>query len=246
MTNYPPVLSFGGGVNSTALAILLVNEGWRGHIVFSDTGTEWPDTYCFMDYFEREWLKPRGLSITRLGKEWRIGQYKVNLLEYCQWRKMIPFQKNRWCTQDYKVKPMQRWCRANGMDNEADVMLGIALDESWRMASRVRPLVNRRIDRTGCVAIIQAEGLDTPRKSGCYICPFQRIGQWRELWERYPLLFTQAESLEAESSARRGKLSTYDGSGKTTLAMRRLAFESQMELFDDEEYLEYRPCQCHL
>ncbi len=31
-----------------------------------------------------------------------------------------------------------------------------------------------------------------------------------------------------------------------TLAQRRLAFESQMELFDDEEYLEYRPCQCHL
>jgi hypothetical protein len=33
------VLSFGGGVNSVALAILLVNEGWRGHIVFADTGT---------------------------------------------------------------------------------------------------------------------------------------------------------------------------------------------------------------
>ena len=32
------LLSFGGGVNSTALAILLINEDWRGPIVFADTG----------------------------------------------------------------------------------------------------------------------------------------------------------------------------------------------------------------
>ncbi len=30
-------ISYGAGVNSTALAILLVNEGWRGDIVFVDT-----------------------------------------------------------------------------------------------------------------------------------------------------------------------------------------------------------------
>lgn len=39
------IVSFGAGVNSTALAILLVNEGWRGPIVFADPGAEWPETY---------------------------------------------------------------------------------------------------------------------------------------------------------------------------------------------------------
>jgi len=65
------MLSFGAGVNSTALAILLINRGWKGEIVFSDTGCEWPDTYCFMDYFENEWLRPHGLEIVRLkGMPW--------------------------------------------------------------------------------------------------------------------------------------------------------------------------------
>ena len=50
-------LSFGGGVNSTALAVLLVRgklpqfEPWR--IVFSDTGEERPETYTYLrDHFE--------------------------------------------------------------------------------------------------------------------------------------------------------------------------------------------------
>lgn len=32
------LISFGAGVNSVAMTILLVNEGWRGPIVFCDTG----------------------------------------------------------------------------------------------------------------------------------------------------------------------------------------------------------------
>lgn len=50
-------LSYGGGVNSTALAVLLAGgrfpkyENWR--IVFSDTGEEKPETYAFIkDFFD--------------------------------------------------------------------------------------------------------------------------------------------------------------------------------------------------
>ncbi len=243
----PPVLSFGAGVNSTALAILLVNEGWRGHIVFSDTGTEWPDTYCFMTMFENTWLKPRGLSITRLGAEWRGKTFSMSLIERCEWKHTIPLIHLRWCTGEYKVKPLERWYASHGLVNETDVMIGIAADESWRMGTRCRPLVDHHIDRDGCAAIIHTEGLDIPRKSGCYICPFQRNSQWRELWERYPELYARAQALENSPRRMPGRDGlVLDAAGKTTLAMRRLAFESQMELFDDEEYLEYRPCQCHL
>jgi 3'-phosphoadenosine 5'-phosphosulfate sulfotransferase (PAPS reductase)/FAD synthetase len=84
------LISFGGGVNSTAMAIMLVNEGWRGPIVFSDTGCEWPETYCFMDMFESEWLKPRGLEITRIGAEWRTEAREGSLVEYCEAHGMVP------------------------------------------------------------------------------------------------------------------------------------------------------------
>lgn len=60
------MISFGAGVNSIAMTIMLVAAGWRGPIVFADTGGEWPETYCYMRTFEKQWLKPRGLEITRL------------------------------------------------------------------------------------------------------------------------------------------------------------------------------------
>ena len=243
------VLSFGGGVNSVALAILLVNEGWRGHVVFSDTGTEWPDTYCYMEMFEREWLKPRELEIVRLGVEFRGSTRTKALIEHCEERRVIPVQHPRWCTRDYKVRPMQRWCKAHGLSNDQSI-LGIAADESWRMPLARRPLVDRGIDRDGCVRIIKGAGLSVPHKSGCYICPFQRNDQWRELWTRYPELFERAARLErmprnkTEGWVGRGYVLAADG--HTTLAQRRLAYESQMQLFDDEELMEYRPCLCSL
>lgn len=83
------MVSFGAGVNSTAMVITLAEEGWRGPIVFADTMGEKPETYCYMDYFEREYLKPRGLAITRLlpgdettakpRKHWRLIAYESRL-----------------------------------------------------------------------------------------------------------------------------------------------------------------------
>ena len=240
------VLSFGAGVNSTALAILLVNEGWRGQIVFADTGCEWPDTYCFMDYFEAQWLRPRGFEIVRLGQEWRAPSYAASVIEHCERHNTIPMAHPRWCTSNFKVRPLHRWMTANKMTPETE-LIGIALEESWRMPSRARPLVERRIDRDACVHIIQTEGLDVPRKSGCYICPFQRDSQWHELWQRYPELYARAERLEQSRKARRARITTLDIAGKTTLTARRQRYEAQMPLLDPldmDELLEYRPCIC--
>jgi len=244
-TTTSKVLSFGGGVNSVALAILLINEGWRGHILFADTGTEWPDTYCYMNTFESEWLTPRGHKIVRLDAKWRTRGYALPLLDYCEATGHQPLAHPRWCTKHYKVKPLHKYMQSLGIEPETE-LIGIAADEAWRMPSRLRPLVDRTIDRPGCVDIIQAEQLEVPRKSGCVICPFQRNAQWRELWKRYPQLFTRAEALERQITAKRGRMSALDVNGKVTLAQRRLAYESQMELFDDEDFLEYRPCMCQL
>ena len=253
MTDYRPVLSYGGGVNSTALAILAVNEGWRGPIVFSDTGTEWPDTTCFMDMFERDWLAPRGLRIERIGAEWRHKGWHEHLIEYCERARVVPMGMRRWCTIEYKIKPLEAWCAARGLSNDSDVMIGIAADESGRMMSACRPLVDRYIDRKGCVRIIQSEGLSVPRKSGCYICPFQRDSQWRELWTRHPDLFTRAERMEENARRRRtnrrgGNPLVLDIAGKVTLAQRRFTYENQIEIaeIDMDKLLEYRPCTCSL
>jgi len=242
------ILSFGAGVNSTALAILLINGGWKGEIVFSDTGCEWPDTYCFMTYFENEWLRPRGFQIVGLkGMPWhRKGKHLeimgCSLIEYCEAAHVIPLAAMRWCTSEWKVRPLQRY-----QDGQT-TMLGIAADEAHRQGDAIRPLVEWGIGRQDCVDIIAAEGLPIPRKSGCYICTFQGNTQWRELWERHPKLFDRAMRLEEGTAGSKSARwnTTLDPHGKITLRMRKLSYESQMVLpeIDMDALLAYRPCVC--
>ena len=242
MTDYDGIpISFGGGVNSTAMIIMLAKAGWHGDIVFSDTGREWPETYCYMDYFEAEWLRPRGLSVTALrGLPWQRKSEGRSLIEYCEHANVIPMAAVRWCTVEWKAAPVDRYC--------GQTLIGIAADEAHRQKDRICPLCDENITRQGCIEIIQAAGLDVPQKSGCYICPFMRKSQWYELWRRHPELYARAENLEIMVSEKRGKLATLDPSGKVTLAQLRRGFENQIELpgFDMDDLLEYQPCVCGL
>jgi hypothetical protein len=243
------VISYGAGVNSTAMAIMLINQGWKGQIVFSDTGCEWPETYCFMDYFEREWLKPRGFEIIRIkGKPYHRLAGGISLIEYCETHHKIPMAAVRWCTMDYKVRALGYWCELNGNPEQ---LIGIAADESHRKPESNRPLVDASITREGCYKIIEAEGLSVPRKSGCYICPFQRPSGWKQLWQEHRELFERAARLE-ESTVRDidGRYQvTLDPAGKITLRQRQHAFEHQIPMFDQVDYddlLRFKPCICEL
>ena len=219
-------ISFGGGVNSVAMTILLVNEGWRGDIVFADTGCEWPETYEYMDAFEREWLNPHGLKIRRLdrmaGPGWDKMAEGLSLIEYCESRHVLPVPHRRWCTINWKVQPLAPY---------DEMYLGIAADESHRSVGKLRPLCDRHITRRECKRIIRAEGLAVPQKSGCYICPFQRKTQWRRLWEQHPDLFERAAQLEEMVSEKRNKVSTLDPSGLRTLRDLQAQFELQARLW---------------
>jgi len=228
-------ISFGAGVNSTALAIMLVQEGWRGPIVFSDTGTEWPETMAYLEGF-RGWLAPYGLDVTVVDGAYRRGKTALPLIEYCEYYRLTPLPARRWCTSRWKVEPLQRWCRANGLAFE-DMLVGIAADEARRQPDRIRPLVERRIDRDGCIDVIHAAGLDTPPKSGCWICPFQREAQWRQLYLHHPDLFERAARLEEAATARRadGHITHQRRSRDVTLRQLEASFRAQLPLFPTQE-----------
>ncbi len=57
------------------------------------------------------------------------------------------------------------------------------------------PLIERGIDRKGCERIIREHGLPVPMRSGCFICPFQRLSQWRHLRTVHPELYCKARQL---------------------------------------------------
>jgi 3'-phosphoadenosine 5'-phosphosulfate sulfotransferase (PAPS reductase)/FAD synthetase len=256
VTGLPEVLSFGGGVNSTALAILLVDNGWWGRLVFCDTGCEWPETYCYMQYFEAAWLRPRGLEIVRLaGVPWQRYDGGVALIDYCEARRVIPMAAVRWCTSEWKVKPMQRYLFGEVFDKRREVdtgciqayMLGISAEEAHRKPEACRPLVDWDVDRDQCETVIAAEGLAIPRKSGCYICPFQRQPIWRELWKLHPDLFERAARLEENARNKGGDdRIVYDPHGTYSLRDRAVQFANRELLpgLEEEDLSVWRPCEC--
>lgn len=228
------MISFGGGVNSTAMTILLVNEGWRGPIVFADTGAEWPETYCYMTYFEDIFLKPLGLNIVRLhppSEFYTETQTQAGLEEYCRQKKIMPFTTMRWCTARWKIRPMKRWMEKFGYTIK---LLGIAFDEGHRV-KKIRedercPLIEKELGRQDCKNVIEREGLPIPHRSCCFFCPFQREPAWRELWKKHPDLYERAVQLECLASERQGKQMKLRHKSAWTLGQLRMKFESQMEM----------------
>ncbi len=237
---YP--LSFGGGVNSVALAVLLVAEGWREPIVYAETGSEWPETDAYVAMFDG-WLQERGLSITRLGPEWRPASYQVPLIDYCEHYGIVPGSFQRWCTTRFKVEPITRWCEANGYDYD-DQLLGIASDESRRQPERVRPLVDRGIDRNGCARIIADAGLPLPPKSACWLCPFQGAAEWRYLYQTHRDLYERAAALERATTERRGRRTVLMANGQQTLDEFAAGIEAQTTWLEFTDY--YSPCLCRI
>jgi 3'-phosphoadenosine 5'-phosphosulfate sulfotransferase (PAPS reductase)/FAD synthetase len=238
------MISFGGGVNSVAMTIMLIEQGWRGPIVFADTGSEWPETYCYMRYFEREWLKPRGLEGTILppGSAWHQKERDCSLEDYCKRWSILPLLSTRWCSVRWKRDPIHAWAAAHPVDVQ---LLGISADEPRRIRDDpgVRyPLYEEDITRRECQRIIQRAGLDIPFKSGCFFCPGQALADWRRLYTEHPDLYERAALLEERASAKHNKKATLDSHGISLRehAARRWAGQMQMDLS------QWLPCLCSL
>jgi len=192
------ILSYGGGVNSVALMILLLREQRPlDGVVFADTGGEVPETYAYLDV-TRAYLAQHGVPFTVVAKRGRT------LYETAWERRVIPSTIWRWSTRDYKVLPILRHYRALG--GHVNQYLAIAWDEIERMKSsrvdyvtNLYPLVDRRITRADCVALIQEAGLPIPPKSACFFCPFGTLDRWRWLYATHPDLYEKAMALEERS-----------------------------------------------
>lgn len=187
-------------MNSTALLHVLLDEGLPiDEVVFADTGAEKPETYAYMAEWILPFLAARGVPYARVAA-------KETLEERCLRGHTVPDRRYRWSTRDYKIRPITRHLRPHA-ERGVTVYIGIAFEELDRMRDGHRPwitnaypLVDRRIDRAGCEAVLRAKGWPVPPKSGCYFCPFARISEWRDLLERHPDLWARARRIEENGS----------------------------------------------
>jgi hypothetical protein len=236
-------LSYGGGVNSTALAILMVRgklpqyDPWR--IVFADTGDEQPGTYAFIkDHFE-PWLEAHGRKLETVRAD-------ETVLERWEKLQVTGSRMLRACTEKSKIIPVKLHIEANGGGIS---LLGVDAGEDHRMPGSVRPLVDLGINRAGCEEIIKVEGLPSPGKSGCWHCPFMRVGEVIKLAKLDPCKFERIERLENAATAAHGLQP--DGQPRTQWGGKTASYwrgrANQGDIFYDEWHLsdEALPCACH-
>lgn len=246
-------LSFGAGVNTTALSLLLLWLGRKIEHIFSDlgAGAEHPRTVAFVEGYA-EMVRVEGAKFTVIGSDsfCRIPSERMSLLDYIKLHQTTPRVPGpRWCTVSFKIRPIEKYARLKLYGQ----MLGIDAGESHRAAGGAGvfyPLIEADIDRAECHEIIEAFGVCNPGKSGCMFCP--RVTRWYvyQLWREGLIDYR----LQVEEIPWRGKAEdpkhgqvvplAYSG-GRGRLTREMIAdWERGENIPDPSERLEDLPCAC--
>lgn len=253
------VISYGGGVQSTALLVLAA----RGRIDFktflmANVGddSEDPRTLDYVRYVAAPYAKEHGIDLHLLDRVKRDGTTETlwgRLMREGSRSLPIPVRMdngapgNRLCTADFKIKVTGKWVKEHGAtkDNPATIGIGISRDEIMRANNRrcephervVYPLIGigeetgLSMNRQDCMNLIASEGLPVPPKSSCFFCPFHRPQAWVELRRERPDLFDKSVQLERTLNERRSEL------GKDKVWLTRFAMPLDQAIGEPEALL---------
>ena len=206
------VVSFGAGLNSSAVLVGLRERGERPDaIVFADTGGERPETYAHRDAMNA-WCKRHGFpEIVTVRK----GGRQETLEENCLRMKMLPSLAYgfKGCSHKYKIEPQEQW--ANNHDQCKAVwkaggrvlkLIGYDADEHHRAKipedkkyTYRYPLVEWDWGREDCAEAIKRAGICLPGKSACFFCPATRVHEIRAMAATHPDLVRRALEIEANA-----------------------------------------------
>lgn len=246
-------VSYGGGVNSTALLIEMHRRNVRPDvIIFSDTGGELPETYRFVDEFSN-WLVER--DFPEIIKVQSIVHGKADTLEaHCLRYESLPSLAYGFksCSARFKVEPQERWMRhyepAKKLwksGGKVLKLLGFDAGERRRVKERIDkryyygyPLVEWGWDRRKCREVVIEVGLK-PAKSACFFCPASKKHEILKLAREHPDLYERAIEMEDQAD-----LHSIKGLGRN-FSWRDLVNADQAQLRLFEEIWDDMPCGCY-
>ncbi len=222
----PLIVCYGGGVDSTAMLILLKRNGITpAAITFADTGGEKPETYDTVRAMS-QWCEAVGFPPVTWCKYQPSRAPYADLEGNNTANETLPSlafgmkscsMKWKAQPQDYAIKgcksgpnacePHPAWidakargvkpCKLIGYDNgPADLRRAKRLKTEDKSFSYAYPLQLVGWTREDCIREIIAEGLPVPIKSACFYCPASQ--KWELYWlaGKHPDLFERALQLE--------------------------------------------------
>jgi hypothetical protein len=188
-------LSF--GKDSTCLALALKDREPRPYTyVCTPTGDELPEMVGHM-----------------LAVEAMLGQEVVKLTNgtlatQINAQRMLPNFRARWCTRLLKLKPFGEFMASHA---PCVAYVGIRDDEDEREGTR--PGGDSAPVGTECrqdfpfqrwgwglpevLSYLAAKAIAIPDRTDCARCPYQKLGEWYNLWSMHPAIYASAEADEA-------------------------------------------------
>jgi len=222
-------VSVSGGLDSTALAILVSQTMPKAKYIFADTGDEFPQVYNHLDKMEFV----LDIEIIRVGRSDTLGQYEID-------NKFFPSPRARFCTRMFKIEPIERY-----LINYTPFKLAIGIradeDRKGNIADyAIYPLVEYNIRKCDVVTLCQDKDL-IPQypwymsRGGCYSCFFKSKNELLGLAKYEPELFNNLiERENAVQDKRKKHYSMFEHLHKLPLSsVKKIADEQeQIEMFE--------------
>ena len=187
------IWSSGGGVQSSAIAALICKGELKPDLsIIVDTEREASTTWEYLDKWVDPALIAAGCTLHRVKKS---DYATVDLYSKKSGDLLIPAytresgnlgKLNTYCSSEWKVRVLRRWAVDQGV-KQATNWLGITIDELRRVKitdgkwQQAYPLIERRMTRGDCIALVKTMGWPEPPKSSCWMCPNMRPSQWEEM-----------------------------------------------------------------
>ncbi len=246
------IVPFGCGVNSVAMMVLLVQQGFPvDYIVFANTGGysnmgEKYETYRYKRFFSN-WLKSKGYPEIKTVTYNAEGLYREMIR-----LKTLPSIAFGWktCSQKWKIQASDKYLKKQGVTDRLKI-LGYDAGESHRTNKDYTedgvkfwyPLVEWGLDRMDCVKVIIDAGLPLPPKSSCFFCPNMEASEIHDLKNNDLCRLDKALFMEENAQER---LTSIRGLGRKK-KWKEILTQPFLELSEDEKFmLEKMPCQCSL
>jgi len=183
-------LSFGDGVNSVALYLIMRDMDIEFEAIYVNHGGDAPETQKYLEYFIN-----KGNPITILKPD--VEGYS-NIYDYYFFKRKVPSKMRRDCTDKFKIRPFYKY-----VDTPCFCHLGIDYDEQRRARLNSKKgvenhylLIEMKINRQSCKDIIFYHGYDIPPKSSCFFLYIQKKHEWEDLQKNHPILYKKAVDLE--------------------------------------------------
>jgi hypothetical protein len=179
--------------------------------VFADTGWEPRAVYQHLDWLTAELagritvqrvaggnLREDALDVASASKG-RFASMPLHVLK----RSGEKGQLRRQCTKEYKLAPIRRHLRAQGL-TAVEMWIGISLDEVERArpsglqwVENAWPLLDVAMTRAQCAAWLEERGYPEPPKSACIGCPYTDNRRWLDLRENRPDEWADAVAVDS-------------------------------------------------